>query len=53
MPSTACRTRKAAASELINPNSKAGQDDFLDAIQHYKYTLFGGGAGPGKSYVLR
>lgn len=29
------------------------QDAFLDAMYAYEYILFGGAAGPGKSYILR
>ena len=37
--------------DLIRP--LPSQARFLDALQQYEYILFGGAAGPGKSYVLR
>ena len=37
--------------DLIKP--LPSQDIFLDAMYVYEYVLFGGAAGPGKSYILR
>lgn len=38
-------------SELINPTDR--QREFLKAADSHKYTLYGGAAGGGKSYILR
>lgn len=38
-------------SELINPTAR--QREFLLAADTHKYTLYGGAAGGGKSYILR
>jgi phage terminase large subunit len=38
-------------SELINPSPK--QRECFQATDQYRFTLYGGGAGGGKSYVLR
>ncbi len=38
-------------SEVVNPWPR--QKEFLDATRTHEYTLFGGAAGPGKSYILR
>lgn len=38
-------------SELINPSPR--QREFLDALARYKYVLYGGAKGGGKSYILR
>ena len=38
-------------TDLIKPFPR--QQQFLDAADQYEYTLFGGAAGPGKSYALR
>jgi phage terminase large subunit len=38
-------------SELVNPSPK--QRVFLDHMKRYRYVLYGGAAGGGKSYILR
>lgn len=38
-------------SELINPSPR--QREFLDALKKYRYVLYGGAKGGGKSYILR
>ena len=38
-------------SEIVNPSDK--QKAFLDAVKKYKYPLYGGAKGGGKSYILR
>ncbi|MDB5541603.1 MAG: hypothetical protein JWQ89_3330 [Devosia sp.] len=38
-------------SEVVNPWPR--QKEFLNATRDHEYTLFGGAAGPGKSYILR
>lgn len=38
-------------SAIVNPWPK--QKEFFDATRTHEYTLFGGAAGPGKSYALR
>ncbi len=42
---------KIQISELVKPFPK--QREFLTSARTHKYTLFGGAAGPGKSYILR
>lgn len=37
--------------DYVNPTSR--QREFLDAIKKHRFVLFGGAAGPGKSYILR
>jgi len=38
-------------ADLIHPFEK--QSQFLDALKTHRYVLYGGAAGPGKSYALR
>ena len=38
-------------SDVVNPWPR--QKEFLNATRDHEYTLFGGAAGPGKSYILR
>jgi len=38
-------------SQLINPHEK--QKEFIAAVNKYKYVLYGGAKGGGKSYILR
>lgn len=38
-------------SELVKPTER--QREFLEAIKTFKYVLYGGAAGGGKSYILR
>jgi len=43
--------RNFKLSELVNPSPK--QREFLEAVKTHRFTLFGGAAGGGKSYILR
>lgn len=48
-----CQTisRKLTLESLINPTER--QREFLNAFTDHRFVLFGGSAGPGKSYILR
>lgn len=37
--------------DVIKPTPK--QREFMRAVNHHRYTLYGGAAGGGKSYILR
>ena len=43
--------KEISLRELINPTPR--QEEFLKATDSYKYPLFGGAKGGGKSYILR
>lgn len=49
--SASSSTSSVKLSELINPTPR--QREFLKAADSHKYTLYGGAAGGGKSYILR
>ena len=42
---------KPKLEELINASPR--QQEFLEAMDKYKYVLYGGAKGGGKSYILR
>jgi phage terminase large subunit len=44
-------TEVITLSKLVNPTDR--QREFLEAVKTYKYILYGGAAGGGKSYILR
>ena len=48
---TATATRWEVRADLIKPLPK--QETYLDSLYKNEYTLYGGAAGPGKSYILR
>lgn len=48
---TTATTERVNIRDVIKP--LPSQERLLNAIPHYKYILFGGAAGPGKSYILR
>lgn len=51
MSSPAAAVEEIDLLDLINPLPP--QSRFLDAMWDHKYLLYGGAAGPGKSYILR
>ena len=43
--------KKDFLSDIVNPTER--QREFLDAVKTHRFTLYGGAAGGGKSYILR